>query len=164
MSNSSEEIAQRFWSKVDVRGPNDCWPWLAGKDRYGYGAFRVGDKMVRSHQIILWLATGEIIRDGRVTRHTCPGGGTRDCCNPDHVVSGTNKENMADKVAAGRQNKGEKVPSSKLTEMGALIAYDLRGLFPQIMIGKVLGTGKSQIGRIHRGESWAWLTGAGNGN
>lgn len=33
--------ADRFWSKVDKRGPDECWPWKAAvrKKSQGYGAF-----------------------------------------------------------------------------------------------------------------------------
>ena len=31
----------RFWSKVAIRGPDECWEWLGTKNK-GYGLFRVG--------------------------------------------------------------------------------------------------------------------------
>ena len=27
----------RFWSKVDIRGDNECWPWTAYRNPSGYG-------------------------------------------------------------------------------------------------------------------------------
>lgn len=29
----------RFWSKVNKRGQDECWEWLAYKDSNGYGQF-----------------------------------------------------------------------------------------------------------------------------
>jgi hypothetical protein len=35
-----EEIATRFWSKVDRNGPLGCWIWTAQTNRFGVGASR----------------------------------------------------------------------------------------------------------------------------
>ena len=31
-----KSVEERFWEKVDRRGPDECWPWTAYSDRYGY--------------------------------------------------------------------------------------------------------------------------------
>jgi hypothetical protein len=28
-------IEERFWSRVDVRGPDECWPWSDGNAACG---------------------------------------------------------------------------------------------------------------------------------
>ena len=38
--NLSQKDVSRFWSKVDIQGPNDCWNWLTGKCK-GYGRFSI---------------------------------------------------------------------------------------------------------------------------
>jgi hypothetical protein len=38
----SESVLRRFWSKVDRRGPGDCWPWKAYRCRHGRTKFRLG--------------------------------------------------------------------------------------------------------------------------
>lgn len=35
------DIEARFWSHVDRRGDDECWPWTAYVDKKGYGIFRV---------------------------------------------------------------------------------------------------------------------------
>jgi len=37
----TESDVARFWSKVDKRGPDDCWEWNAHKYPNGYGLFRM---------------------------------------------------------------------------------------------------------------------------
>ena len=32
----ARDAEHRFWPKVDKRGPDECWPWLAGADGDGY--------------------------------------------------------------------------------------------------------------------------------
>ena len=35
-------LDDRFWPKVDVRGPDECWPWRAGTNGVGYGMIYPG--------------------------------------------------------------------------------------------------------------------------
>src|SRR5690606_41243895 len=48
----------------------------------------------------------------KVIRHTCD---NKRCINPEHLVLGTQADNMADKVSRNRQAKGETHGMSKLT-------------------------------------------------
>ena len=43
---TTEEI---FWSKVDIRGPDECWEWQAGKTG-GYGEFHIGAEIFYAHR------------------------------------------------------------------------------------------------------------------
>lgn len=53
------------------------------------------------------------IPEGMVVRHKCDN--TR-CCNPDHLVVGTQTENVNDSRVRGRLARGEKHPKSILTD------------------------------------------------
>ena len=46
-------------------------------------------------------------------RHTCD---EPSCINPDHLVIGTNADNMQDKVDRDRQSKGTDFKTAKLTD------------------------------------------------
>lgn len=48
---------ERFWEKVDVRAPDECWEWQAGKQK-GYGAFGLNGKMVRAHRVAYRIEHG----------------------------------------------------------------------------------------------------------
>ena len=92
----------RFWSKVDVRGPDECWPWLAGAHSAGYGKFWYDGCPHYSHRIAVML-------DGRdptgvVVRHRCD---NPPCCNPAHLDLGTYADNSRDCVERGRQARGD---------------------------------------------------------
>ena len=54
----------RFWSKVDRKGPDDCWNWLAGNFR-GYGQFHLNGKTWRAHRLSLVIA-GHTLDDDQV--------------------------------------------------------------------------------------------------
>lgn len=76
----NEQVLERFWSKVDQRGPGECWLWKAGGSK-GYGYFRLNGRPHTAHRVA-WLAVWGKVPDGFVVRHTC---GRRDCCNPIHL-------------------------------------------------------------------------------
>ena len=93
----------RFWSKVDVRGPNECWPWTAGT-RDGYGQFKLGGKNQNAHRVAYELSVGPI-SDGLFVCHSCD---ERACQNPAHFFLGTNTDNMQDAMNKGRLATGHR--------------------------------------------------------
>jgi hypothetical protein len=100
-------IETRFWSKVDRRGPDECWEWQASRYKKGYGFFRrrahkagrKGDCM-QSHRMTWELVNGAI-PEGRLVCHTCD---NPPCCNPSHLFLGDNDANMRDMVIKGRSH------------------------------------------------------------
>lgn len=95
-------IYDRFWSKVDKGGPDDCWNWKAATSG-GYGTFSLGYEHFnerKAHRISYTLQNGSIPK-GMVVMHTCDN--TR-CVNPNHLKVGTNFDNMRDMVSKGRSN------------------------------------------------------------
>lgn len=88
---------QRFWSKVKIEGPDDCWEWLAAKDGGGYGIFYLDGKTVGAHRVAYTLANGRI-KDGLHILHSC---NNSSCMNPKHLREDTHSENMSDAIANG---------------------------------------------------------------
>ena len=80
----TDEDADRFWQKVNRQGPADCWPWLAGKTRSGYGQFVIRHHGHRAHRIAFTLMERPLER-GESISHSC---GDRACCNPAHMEIG----------------------------------------------------------------------------
>lgn len=90
----------RFWSKVDKRGPDECWDWTAYTDPAGYGRFKVpdGDRTMLAHRYSFILHNGPIHRKWMVL-HSCD----RPCCvNPRHLRAGDNGDNVRDMVLRDR--------------------------------------------------------------
>ncbi|MBN1837885.1 MAG: HNH endonuclease [Spirochaetales bacterium] len=101
-------VGERFWSKVEIGAPDECWPWTGAKTK-GYGSLRVGDHAVYAHRLAYELTYGPIPEGrgfhGTVAMHTCDNPA---CCNPGHIVIGTQEENLRDMSAKcrGRNQSG----------------------------------------------------------
>lgn len=102
---------ERFWSYVIV-ADSGCWLWT-GTTVWGYGKFQAKRCQWRAHRFS-WVLTGrDLPEHPLVIRHECD---NKLCVNPSHLISGTQAENIQDKVDRGRQSVGEAVFTSKLSD------------------------------------------------
>lgn len=141
-------LEERFWRKVERRGPDECWPWTAalggGGDRYGY--IRVHGRLISAPRLALIL-DGRPPGDGRVARHTCD---NTICCNPAHLLPGTQGENQDD--MARRLRGGRKLEPAQVVEIRARLAAGER----QRSIAAAYGVSQPQISKINVGRDWRY--------
>ena len=143
----------RFWSKVDIRGPDECWEWLAFKNK-GYGIYRLGEKVVASR--LAWEQANRQDLGCRIACHTCDNPG---CCNPGHIYAGTPKTNARDASERGRLNtgrqKGETHRSAKL-QIGDVVKIRemLASKVSMDSLAVRFGVSRSSIRKIRTGETW----------
>lgn len=94
----NESFETYFWEQVDKSGGDDaCWPWLRSLRNGMHGSISRDDKKEWAHRIAYELAHGS--RPDGVVRHTCDFGR---CCNPKHLVVGTQADNLRDMWTRGR--------------------------------------------------------------
>ncbi len=134
-----------FDSKVDKSG--ECWLWLGGRNKYGYGIFfKPGEQRVRAHRYAYERVHGPIPA-GLVVLHTCDNPA---CVNPAHLQVGTRDDNNKDSVLKKRNAFGIKNGHTILTaEQVSAIRADLRS---QAEIARELGVNQSTVSRIRRFE------------
>lgn len=149
-------VEERFWAKVDKRGPNECWKWTAAKMFTGYGEFRVDGKMLYAHRVSWELHNGPI-PGGMCVLHICD---NRACVNPAHLWFGTYADNMQDMERKGRcaHPHGEANGKAKFTRgevrgIRRLLALGLS----QRAIARKHNVGHSAIWSIKIGRTWGWL-------
>lgn len=152
-----DDVAGRFWSKVDKRGENECWGWKAQKRWDGYGRFVTNMRPMWAHRVSYELHHGPIPA-GMHVLHSCD---TPECTNPKHLSLGTHQQNMAEMSARRRAACGERNRRNKLNEgqAKAILAKKpagrTSGLAKQLADEHGVVTGA--IYAIWRGDAWKHL-------
>ena len=105
---TDKQIA-RFWSKINKRGPDECWEWSGCVQSRGYGYIRFNGQQLLSHRIAYFLSKD--IQPGKLcVCHHCD---NPKCCNPCHLFLGTVADNNRDMFAKDRAHSHPKKHSGR---------------------------------------------------
>jgi len=109
-------VEERFWEKVDIRGPDDCWEWISHKFKRGYGKFYLNGQHTYAHRYI-FTRQGILLSTSDSVCHTCD---NPSCVNPRHLILADQTYNIRDCVRKGRHKpsgiKGSASSNAKLSE------------------------------------------------
>lgn len=171
MSTPWAEKVRRFWAKVAVSAPSECWLWRGRRDgtypsvcwngKYG--------KYMIAHRLAWELARGPI-PSGLCVLHRCD---TPRCVNPNHLFLGTVAENNLDKLFKGRCAYGDrngarthpethprgerhgraKLSAGQVAEIRARVAAGET----KAAMARCFGVGFSTVGSIVAGRTWVNL-------
>lgn len=150
-----DRVKERFWSNVNIRNPNECWEWIAGKNSGGYGTVKINRKSYTAHRVSYELSHGHgSIPKDILVLHRCD---NRQCVNPDHLFLGTQYDNVHDMIKKGRSNylSGPNHYANKTSKETAetVIRMYLRGRKIE-EIATLIGISGSTVGRILAGDHW----------
>lgn len=137
-------VAAHFWRFVDKSaGKNACWPWTRSRTgpNGAYGKF-AWEWIQRAHVAAFYFATGQ---RHLVIRHTCD---NPICCNPKHLVAGTQDDNMQDMAQRNRTS------SPLTTEQVRRILLETDKSGPTL--ARELGVTRTTINRIRSGGAWKY--------
>ena len=137
----------RFWRRV-VRTPEGCLLWTGAKDKDGYGKF----DNHRAH-VFAYIDRVGPVPPGLQLNHSCP---NKACVI--HVYPGTQKQNIADAMAAGtrRSTAREQSHVAKLKEVDVASIrerYAAGGIF-QWQLAQEYGVVRQTITRIVNLQNW----------
>jgi hypothetical protein len=144
-------LGERFWSKVNVSSTEDCWEWTGARLPDGYGAFRFEGEPHYTHRLVMGLRNG----DPGCALHHCD---NPPCVNPAHLFIGTQADNNRDRAAKGRNGdtSGENSGVAKLTwpKVDEIRArYAAGGIF-QRELGAEYGVSDTHISAIVNNLRW----------
>jgi len=162
----SELERARFWSKVNVKDKYECWNWL-NTTSSGYGRFRVGKQYhYQAHRVSFQLFNGRF-PNKKLVLHKCD---NKLCVNPNHLFSGTHRENAQDMVRKGRHvgtkgqrmlnvKKGEDSYNHKLTNSQVLKIREIfaGGYMSNRAIGRKFNISDIQVGNIVKRKCWTHI-------
>ena len=158
LTDAPASLRERFWSKVDVRGPEDCWEWQAHRKVSGYGQFTVsrGNFHVASR---VSVALREPVPAGTHVCHRCD---NPPCVNPAHLFVGSPSENAVDSVRKGRarRSRGVEHPDARLTESAVRYIRSVprrHGVMSEL--AREFGVSLTAIRRVRAGVTWRHVVG-----
>lgn len=132
-----------------VKWNGECLEFTGYKDRNGYGQVTIKGRRKYAHRAAYEEAHGEIPK-GLVLRHTCDNPA---CVRLEHLIVGTQTENMQDKVNRDRHQKGVQFSTAKLDDdkvrfirSSKLKLRELREMF---------GVSEGILSEVRRGKRWA---------
>lgn len=143
-------VEERFWSKVEKRGPNECWLWKASCQPYGYGQTRDGKQQpITAHRLAWILTFGAIPPDKPFILHRCD---NPPCVNPAHLSPGTPADNMRDMDTRGRRPLGEGRRNTRLNNATVLMLRASQE--PTRALAERLKVGVMTVHNARYGNSW----------
>jgi hypothetical protein len=141
----------------DLNSGCALWPGAMGAE---YGVVNRGKRNIPVHRVAYCEANGLELEDikGWVIRHKCD---TPLCVNPQHLLIGTNADNVRDKVERGRVLHGADAWHTKLTEE---IVREIRRRYKrghpvdgQTAMAREFGVSAPSVCLIVSGKNWKYL-------
>lgn len=149
-SMSDAEKLEVLLFKTQLVG--ECYEWTGCLNSDGYPKiFWQGNANGKGHRIVFKLSHPEDNMDGIVIRHTCD---NPKCINPDHLVPGSPKDNMADRDARERHGAA-KLSHAEVLEIDALLRNQTNCTVTEVV--KMYGVDPRTISSIKHRKHWKQL-------
>lgn len=146
-------LAEKLDSKLDKT--DDCWIYRNANISNGYAHMGLTydpftkqryprPRNIYAHRIAWALANGRWPGDNMVVRHTCDNSA---CCNPEHLIEGTQKQNVED-----RSERSNWQSTRKLTP--EQVEYARTSPKTQLEVARELGVSQTTISKLRSGSNY----------
>ena len=153
MVGEQRPLAEKLDEKLDKRG--DCWIYRNANISNGYAHMGVSyDPFTKqrypraryeyAHRIAWALHHGRWPEEESVVRRTCDNPA---CCNPEHLIEGTQKQNVGD-----RSERSDWQNTRKLTP--GQVEYAQTSSKTQLEVARELGVSQPTVSRLRGGKSY----------
>lgn len=139
---------------------SECIDHRQRGNKGGYGCVKVNGRVEKYHRAVYCQANNVPITTitGLVVRHTCD---NPRCINPQHLVAGSQADNMHDMKSRKRSTYGERHAMHKLTAEQVHSIRTRYRAYCRVNGGAALaeefGVSQSQVSLIIRGSRWEWV-------
>jgi hypothetical protein len=148
MQNKRKHPVRKFLEDVSVH-IDGCWHWLGDFNKTnGYGVTYVTEPKMLAHRYMWEVTHEQVIPPEHVVMHTCD---QPYCVNPEHLLLGTQEDNIRDMMAKGRNNqpKGVDHVHTKVTiELIRRAGKLRRNGFTTVEIASLLDVGVSTVSHM----------------
>lgn len=148
-------ISERMASKFIPEPNSGCWIWEGAVNLQGYGKLNFNGRMIAAHRMSFFLS-GKDTSGGPNVLHSCD---NRVCINPDHLHSGTHRQNNLEMYKRLRRPAGERSHLAKLSTKRVFQILEARSLgLSYAKIGSVFDVYAQTAHDICSGKSWSNVT------
>lgn len=135
--------------KSRTKQAGECLEFTGYKDRNDYGQVTIGGITQYAHRASYEAFVGPIPA-GMKLRHTCDNPA---CIRPDHLILGTQADNMRDKVERNRQTKGTAFSTAKLND--DKVRFIRASKLKLKELSEMFGVSQGVLSEVRRGLRWA---------
>jgi len=158
--SAERALNKKFWGRVDVKEPEECWNWTGYVGKNGYGMVRFEGERFTAHRLAYMLDKGRKISRNFLVLQTCE---NKKCCNPSHFKTSTRKKQlmeMAEKgtvrgyAQRGRDNHSAKLMNEQVMEIRRLFAT---GAYSKTKLGRMFSISDDEVKNLVNHRRWRWL-------
>jgi hypothetical protein len=144
----SQDVAVRFWSRVQHGPQDECWEYQRCQNAGGYGSVSLGgasNNLLANR--VAWFLSRDVDPDDFQVLHSCD---NPPCCNPSHLFLGTSADNRVDCVTKNRHSA---------TLSPAAVAEIRNSPDTHHALAERFEVWPDTVGKIKRGDRWGHLGG-----
>ena len=134
---------------------DECWEYQGYLNQDGYGQYTDEQRKTKRPHREMFRHSCEPVSSNEVVRHTCD---NRACCNPNHLIKGSPKDNVRDCIERGRLSNraGEMNGRAVLSKQAVLDIRKIHssGMWSYGLLSQLFDVPRSTIINVIKHRTW----------